>query len=89
MRLSAIRPIERDYGPATSGANKAAPARSLLGTKESGGENRARPEGNAQTDKGETEEAGDGRRGLELPPFADRAAQAKCAQSISSSMVTV
>jgi len=61
LRLSVIRPIERDYGSATSGANEAAPSRSVFGTKESGGENRARPARNAQADKGETEEA-DGRR---------------------------
>jgi len=61
LRLSAIRPIEREYGSATSGANEAAPARGLLGTKESGGEDRARPAGNAQGDEGKTEEASSGR----------------------------
>jgi hypothetical protein len=58
LRLPVIRPIEREYGSATSGANEAAPARSLFGTKESGGEDRARPARSAQTDKSETEEAG-------------------------------
>lgn len=71
MRLRAIRPIERDYGSATSGANEAAAACSLLGTKESGGEDSARPKGNAQTDKGETQEAGGGGwRGLAALPLA-------------------
>jgi hypothetical protein len=63
LRLSVIRPIERDYGSATSGANEAASARGLLGTKESGGEDRARPAGNTQGDEGETEEADSGRGG--------------------------
>jgi predicted RNA-binding protein with PIN domain len=63
LRPSVIRPIERDYGSATSGANEAASARGLLGTKESGGENRARAAGNAEGGQGETEEASGLRRG--------------------------
>jgi len=47
LRLCAIRPIERDYGSATSGANETAAARGLFGTQESRGENRACPTGNA------------------------------------------
>ena len=61
LRLPAIRPIERDYGSATSGANEAASARGLLGTKESGGEDCARPAGNPQGDEGEAQEASSGR----------------------------
>jgi hypothetical protein len=50
LRLAGLRPIEREYGSATSGANKAAPARSLSGTKESGRQNCARPARNSQAD---------------------------------------
>jgi hypothetical protein len=60
LRLTGLRPIERAYGSATSGANKAAPARSLSGTKESGRQNCARPAGNSEADKSEAQEAGRG-----------------------------
>lgn len=56
MRLRVIRPIERDYGSATSGANEAAPARGLLGTKKSSGENCAHSAGNSQGDEGKAKE---------------------------------
>jgi hypothetical protein len=54
LRGAVIRPIERDYGSATSGQSEAAPARSLFGAKKSGCQKRSGPAGNAQTDKGET-----------------------------------
>jgi uncharacterized protein len=69
LRLAGIRPIERDYGSATSGANKAATARGLSGTKESGRQSCAGPARNAESHQGEAQEAsGDsGRRRLTFP----------------------
>jgi hypothetical protein len=58
LRLSGIRPIERDYGSATSGANEAAAARGLSGTKENRCESCARSAGNSEGGKAETQEAG-------------------------------
>ncbi|HZE13399.1 MAG TPA: NYN domain-containing protein [Chthoniobacterales bacterium] len=60
LRLTGLRPIEREYGSATSGANKAAPARSLSGTKKSGRQNCARPAGDSEADKSEAQEASRG-----------------------------
>ncbi len=58
MRPADFRPIEREYGSATSGESEAAPAVGLFGTKESRGKSCARSARNAEAHKGETEEAG-------------------------------
>jgi predicted RNA-binding protein with PIN domain len=62
LRPIGTRPIERDYGSATSGTNKAAPARGLSGTKENGCQSCAHPAGNAEGDKSEAQEASGGVR---------------------------
>ena len=58
LRLPYFRPIEREYGPATSGESKAASARGLFGSKESGGENCTGPAGSAEAVQSESKEAG-------------------------------
>jgi len=86
LRATGIRPIERDYGSATSGANKAAPARSLSGTKESGRENRARSPGNSKADKSKAQETSGGvSQGRLTFPRRGRF----CERSISLSTATV
>jgi uncharacterized protein len=69
LRATGIRPIERDYGSATSGANEAAAARGLSGTKKNRCESCARSTGNAEGRKAEAQEAsGGGTKGrLTLP----------------------
>jgi hypothetical protein len=54
LRLPVIRPIEREYGSATSGKNEAAPPRGVFGAKESGRQNCPSPAGGAEGDEGET-----------------------------------
>src|SRR4051812_22365776 len=65
LRRTSFRPIEREYGSATSGASEAPPPRRLFGTKESCRENgRASPriaEAGGQT---EGQKAGCARREL-------------------------
>jgi hypothetical protein len=62
LRPGGIRPIERDYGPATSGESEAAPARSVQGAEKSSCENCPGAAGSAQAHEGETEEADGGGR---------------------------
>src|SRR5438045_8945553 len=58
LRPIGIRPIERDYGSATSGESEAAPARGLFGSKEISRKNCPGPAGTAEGDEGKTEETG-------------------------------
>jgi hypothetical protein len=60
LRPGGIRPIERDYGPATSGENQATPARSLQGSKKGSCENGPGAAGTAQAHQGKTEKAAGG-----------------------------
>src|SRR5436190_19240398 len=59
LRRTSFRPIEREYGSATSGASEAPPARRLFGTEKSRRENRrASPRVAEAGGQGEVEEAG-------------------------------
>jgi hypothetical protein len=91
LRGSIIRPIERDYGSATSGESEAAPARGLFGAKKSGRESCPSPARNAEAHESKTEKAnggGCGQRKLAFFHLAGGAAQAQCARNTSSSMAT-
>jgi len=75
LRLLGIRPIERDYGSATSGESEAAPARGLFGSKEISRKNCPGAAGSAEGTEDKTEKTG-GRRSLTgsqtLPVFLAR-----------------
>ena len=67
LRPGSFRPIEREYGSATSSASETPPAHGLFGTKENGRESRRASPRVAEADEGEIQETGAGRR-RELAP---------------------